>query len=284
MSITRMKTIVDEIRHLRPWPPVALRVVQLSREPAVLPNDLVEVLQTDAALTARVLKLCNSAYYGFQRQVASLQEAGNRLGSQALVHLVLTTCVERAFEGNSSITPARARRLWERSVMNALSASHLATIHGEVDRNVAYTAGLLCNFGHLVLDAHLEELRDEIQAYRSAGVDMLEAERAAVGLDHGQIAGRMMRRWNFPEALVDAVEHHHAPERAAVDPQLAAITHLGEAMTHAVALGEGLDGLAYQLSDKALGLTGLTQARLAALEDSLMAELQRARLIVQTAA
>ncbi len=78
MQNDKTKTILDGVHHLRPWPPVAMKVMELSRHEDVSPTDLVAVLQTDAALTARVLSHCNSAQYGFQREVNSLQEAGTR--------------------------------------------------------------------------------------------------------------------------------------------------------------------------------------------------------------
>lgn len=282
-TIDRINKVLDEILHLRPWPPVALRVLKLSRLPDVGPTELVTVLQTDAAFTAQVLRLCNSAYYGFQREVTSLAEAGNRLGTTTLVNLVLTSCVGESFCGTSQEPGQRPRKLWEHSIMNALGTSWLASIHGGVDRNVAYTAGLLQNIGCSVLDSHLQTLRPEILELRANGMDALQAERAVVGLDHAQIGGRLLRRWGFPDVLVDAVESHHAPEKASVDPVLTSLVHLGGSLTDAIALGEGLENLAYTLSDRALGLTGLTVEKLGRMEEALMLELTRARDLVQAA-
>ena len=279
----RLRQILDEIRNLRPWPPVAMKVMELSRQPNVSPSELIGILQTDAALTARVLKLCNSAFYGFQREVSSLQEAGTRLGSTALVNLVLTSCVGRAFNGDKPVNSAHARRLWEHSVMNALTASCLAALNGKVDRNVAYTAGLLQNIGYIVLDSHLDDLRGEIQAQREEGLSAIEAERAVVGFDHAQIGARLLKRWEFPATLVEAVQFHHDPQKAFVDGQLASLIHVGEAMTRAIALGEGMDQVAFELNATTLGLSGLTHAQLSSIERTLMSDLTRARDLVQAA-
>ncbi|MFT7487467.1 MAG: putative nucleotidyltransferase with HDIG domain [Candidatus Paceibacteria bacterium] len=279
----RLRVILDEIHNLCPWAPVATKVMHLSRKPDVVPSELVSILQTDAAFTARVLKLCNSAFYGFQREVSSLQEAGNRLGVSALVNLVLTSCVGRAFCGEESHNSARSRRLWEHSVMNALAASWLADLHGGVDKNVAYTAGLLQNIGYIVLDSHLQDLRQEIRAQRLAGKSMLESERLVVGFDHAQIGARLLKRWDFPTVLVDTVLHHHNPKNSEAQPTLTSLVHIAESMTRAIAKGEGLGQLAFALSDRALGLSGLTQAQLEGMEENLMHELMRARDLVQAA-
>lgn len=283
MVAERLKLVLDEIRTLEPWPPVATKVLRLSQRDDVVPSELVAVIQTDSGLTARVLKLCNSAFYGFQRRIATLPEAGNLLGVQALVNLVLTTCVQQEFRIAGKRDPERARRLWERSVMNALAASLLASFDAEVDRNRAYTAGLLQNIGHLVIDDFLDEHKEEVSRERAAGLDMLAAERKVLGIHHAQIGARLARRWGLPDLIVDVIENHHTPERATIEPRLAAVTHLAESVTYALALGEGLDGLAYTLSESALGLTGFDRGRFEAMEELLLDELRKARQLVEAA-
>ncbi len=283
MVAERLKLVLDEIRNVKPWPPVATKILRLSQQEDVVPSELVAVLQTDAGLTARILKLCNSAFYGFQRQISSLPEAGNLLGVQPLVNLVLTTCVQQEFTGSKSHGAVRGRRLWERSVMNALAASLLASINGEVDRNKAYTAGLLQNIGHTVIDDFLEEHCDEIRSERAAGADMLAAEKKVLGIQHAQIGARLARRWGLPDVVVDVIENHHTPEQAQLDKKLTAVAHLAESITYALALGEGLDGLAYSMSDSAMGLTGIDRGRFEAIEDVLLAELSKAQQLVNAA-
>jgi putative nucleotidyltransferase with HDIG domain len=284
MAIERTREVLSSLKNLTPWPPVAMRILEISRQEDVMSSDLVNVLRTDVAFTARILKLTNSAFYGFQREIDSLHAAGNRLGTKALVSLVLTSCVGQSFSGAKRTDDVRARRLWEHSVMNGLAAGCLAGINGDVDRNTAYTAGLLQDMGYIVISGHLQETRDEIRAERNAGATELEAERIVHGLDHAQIGARLLRHWKFPEKLVDAVHHHHDPENAQVDSVLTSLVNLGAGVTKAVALGEGLHNMAYGLSDGTLGLAGLTHGQLERMEALLMLELARARDLVQQAA
>lgn len=277
----RTRRLLDEVRQLSPWPEVAGRVLRLSQDPDVVPSELVEVIQTDPALTAKVLRLCNSAYYGFRREIASLTEAGNALGVHALVNLVLTGCAARYFRTGGRGDAAKA--LWERSMMNAFSAQLLARVHGGVDPDRAYTVALIQNIGHLVIDDFLVECREEIEDARASGLDLLEAEREVLGMNHAQIGARLARRWGFPDVLVDTIEFHHTPERAAVDPELAGIAHLAESITYALALGEGLDTLAYAFSDSALGLTGIDRVGFLSMEERLLRELDKARDVLAAA-
>lgn len=283
MVTERLTAILEGIRNLPAWPPVAARVLELAQREEVVPRELAAVIQTDAGLTARTLKLCNSAHYGFQRTIASLAEAANRLGVQTLVNLVLTSCAAREFNVNGTVSGQRRKRLWERSVMNAIAADLLASVHGGVDHHRAYTLALLQNIGHIVIDDFLEEYADEIAAARRSGLDMLEAERAVLGIDHGRIGGRLARRWGLPETIVEGIVNHHHPELAELDPELVAIAHLAESITYALALGEGLDGLAYTMSSSAVGLTGIGPTAFASLEQQLLEELQRARDLIDGA-
>lgn len=277
---TTVDDVLEEIRSLEPLPQVALRVMQLAGSEDLIPRELVEVLQTDAAITAKVLKLCNSAYYGFRREIASLHEAGNLLGCTTLVNLVLTSCAGRYFRNYGNQSRSSARRWWERSVGCALAASQLAGLRGGVDRNRAYTAGLLQNVGQLVVDRFLPEIGANLEREVAAGVRRLDAEEMLLGMNHAEIGARLAERWNFPAVLVDAIRHHHEPEKATVDPLLVSFAHLGEIVVQQLEIGEGLEPLAYELKSSALGLAGMTREGFEALEDELRAEIGRAKDLV----
>jgi len=265
--------ILAEIKSLEPLPQVAMRVVELASHEDVIPGELVAVIQTDAAITAKVLKLCNSALFGFQREIASLSEAGNLLGVTTLVNLVLTSCAGRYFRDYGRGDARAAQELWERSVASALAASLLARIQGRADKNRAYTGGLLANVGQLVLQRFLPEERTRLQRAIEHGATALEAEREVLGLDHAEIGARLAERWNFPELLIDTIRHHHEPQAARVDPVLAALAHLGEVLGSAAIHGSE----AGELDPRALTLAGLRPAALEGLEDRLRTELAKAR-------
>ena len=154
---------------------------------------------------------------------------------------------------------------------------------GELDPDLAYTAGLLCNFGYLVLDAHLVDCAAELDARRAAGDYESQAERAVLGIDHARVAGRMMRRWEFPELLVDAVEHHHEPGRASLDPALCAVVGLAERLADAVEAGEDLRALEDPAGEEVFRLTGLDPTSLRGYEVALQLEMERARALAMAA-
>ncbi len=282
MSPTQtLQSILDDVKSLEPLPQVAMRVMTLSSKPDLAPRELVEVIQTDAGLTAKVLKLCNSAYYGFRREIASLPEAGNLLGCSTLVNLVVTSCTAMYFRNYGGQSAAAARHQWERSITTAISASLLAQVKGGVDRNRCYTVGLLENVGHLVMERFLPDVRSELEGELLSGATRLEAEHAVLGIHHGEIGAQLAERWDFPEVLVDAIRHHHEPRRARIDPTLVGLAHLAEMGAQRHETSAGRERETYEFCDVALTQAGMSREQFDALEPRLATEIRRAEDLIK---
>jgi HD-like signal output (HDOD) protein len=276
---TSIVEILNQVRAIDPFPEVANKVLALSNRDDVIPSDLIEVIQVDAILTAKVLRLCNSAYYGFRREIASLQEAGNLLGVHSIVNLVLTSTTKGYFNSNSE-SGAGKRDQWQKCVANALSSRLVARLHGRVDEERAYTVGLLQNIGHLVLEPHLTAETDALRWEVAKGANLFDAEHTILGLQHAEIGARMAQRWGLPNVLIDTIRYHHAPHRATEDPVLAATNHLAETLRWAVGLGDGIGDLSYDVAKSALALTGLSTADFLGLDEVLAADLGRAQGLI----
>lgn len=272
--------ILQQIRSLEPLPEVAAKVLELSGRSDVVPSELVAVIQTDVAMTAKVLKLTNSAYYGFRREIASIHEAGNLLGVSVLVNLVLTACTGRYFRTASGGDPDSTRRQWERSVENALAASLLARSIGGVDQNRAYTVGLLQNLGLSVLGRFLQERGADMNRAIAGGMSPLAAEALVLGLDHAEVGALLAERWGFPEVLVDTIRFHHEPDHATCDPLLAHIVHLADEVTSALRSESNGAGTSAVLRNGAVALEQLGGLELEALAQELAEELQQAKEFV----
>ncbi|MCC7010946.1 MAG: HDOD domain-containing protein [Planctomycetes bacterium] len=275
--------LLDEIKSVEPLPQVASRVMQISSQADVVPRDLVEVIQTDAGITAKVLKLCNSALYGFKREIASLPEAGNLLGVSTLVNLVLTSCAGRYFRDYGYCDPEATLKLWEQSISTAFAGGAIAQRTGKADRNRAYTIGLLENLGHLVLARFVPENRESMYAELSRGTDLLSAESTIYGLNHAEIGARLAERWNFPEILIDAIHFHHTPLQSKVDANMASVAHTAEMVTHRFGFGATAGEPEYVLDTGALDRLGLGGGGLDQLEEPLRAELSKAKRILEIA-
>lgn len=282
-----LKDLMFEMRSLEPFPGVAARVLELSGRKDVIPSELIDLVQTDPGITSKVLKLCNSAYYGFQREIASLHEAGNLLGVTTLVNLVLTSSAGKYFKDNGKSGGGGMERRWEECVANAIGSRIIASRHGKVDPERAYTAGLLENIGHLVLDRFLDSSMEAIRAVALSGTDLIDAEKRVLGMHHAEIGARLTTRWSLPELLVDVIRHHHHPELAGEGRELAATIHLAEILTQQVQAEQAepteqgeFGGLMYEINESACEITGLSREDLSELTELLGQEMARAREFV----
>jgi HD-like signal output (HDOD) protein len=277
---TQLKNIVADLRSLAPFPTVATSVLALASDDDTGPEDIVKLIQTDPGLTGKVLKLCNSAYYGFQREIASLKEASNMLGVRTLTNLVLTSSAGNYFQDHGKATGNSQDDLWEQCVTNAIAARLIARHHRRTDPERAYTAGLLQNVGHLVLDRFYGDEHQQVQCHINNGTTRLQAEKAVIGIHHAEIGARLSSRWMLPEVLVDTIRYHHEPQNAETDPALAGTIHLAEAIARATLGDSDASTIVYEISEAAYDLTDLCAGDLADLDMDLQSEMQKARDLV----
>lgn len=279
-----IQEILKDVQSLEPLPAVGLKVLELSEKPDIVPGELTELIQTDAALTAKVLKLANSALYGCSREIASIHEAGTRLGTRVLTNLVVTGCAARHFRDYGGQDPRAVQHSWELSVSNAIAASLLASISGAVEKHRAYTAGLLQDIGQLVLERYFRREQQAIRDELARGADLLQAEKAVLGLSHADVGARLAARWNLPELLVDTILCHHEPERARCDPLLASFVHLGSQVVQMTEAESGTpEERCYPLHEAAFSTSGFDAIALASVEETLVKELARASELLQLA-
>ncbi len=271
-----LKDIILEMRSLEPFPQVASAVLQLAGRSGVQPSEVIEVVQTDPGITGKVLKLCNSAYYGFQREVGSLREAGNMLGVDTLVNLVLTSSANKYFRDYGGAPQKVREALWTRSITQALASRLIATQQGYENPDRAYTAGLMQNIGQIVLDRFYAGESTRVEAEVACGRSVLQAERVVLGINHAEVGARLSTEWNLPSFLVDTIRHHHEPEKATIDPLLTSTVHLAETVLDLEPADKALR-LPFEVSEAALELTGLDPADFESIQMQLELEMQRAQ-------
>lgn len=249
--------ILKALDDLPPMPQVVVKVQKLMADPRAGQRDLAKVLQTDAALVARVLRLANSAYYGYKGKVASLERATVLLGQQTIKELIMTAGASKLLEKKLPGYGWSSDELWRHSLAVGLSAKIIAERTKPELAGDAYLAGLIHDVGKLVLDPYLLERR---QAFKTVLADetstFLDAERKVLGFDHAELGGQVGQRWSFPENLATAVTFHHRPSRVKGSP-MAYMVHLANYIAHSGGFGFGDDDLVLTLEDGTLGQLGL---------------------------
>ncbi len=274
-----LKSIVMDMRSLEAFPKVATSVLSVANQPGVIPADVIDIVQTDVGITGKVLKLCNSAYYGFQREVGSLQEAGNMLGTDTLVNLVLTSSANKFFRSAGQVSPDRQEELWTNSITQALASRLIAQRFGYENPDRAYTTGLMQNIGTIVMDRFYNDELGHVMAEVQAGRSPIAAERAILGIHHAEIGARLATKWELPESLTDTIRFHHDPGNANVDRLLASTVHLAETMMPAPN-GDGTpQAMLHDVCEAAFELTGLTPEDFELLREELEVELKKAQAL-----
>ncbi len=245
---------------LEPLPGHVLEAMRLLDDLTSSAESVAEVLGRDPVLAARVLRLANSALYMRARRVANLRDAVVLVGFGAVRSLLFTAVAYDAFTPGAPGYGLDRVRMWQHALAVATVARHLARTR-ELDGEAAFVAGLLHDIGKIALSHSLEEQYRAVLAAVEGGADFVEAERAVVGCDHAQVGAEAARRWNLPEPLVQAIEHHHRPDEAAA-LGLADVVHVADALSVMLGFGVGTDQLMHRCSEGALERLGLTQEEL----------------------
>ena len=208
--INQIRTKLEEIRDLPTLPVVAQEARRIIDDPNSNMNNLVHVIEGDMALTSRILRIANSAYYGVPRKIDNLKMALVILGMKEINNLVTTITVMRLFPSDHEYSTFDIPRFWKHSAICAELTIGLYEGLRMHPPSSAYIAGLLHDVGKLVLaqyffDYFLKCLKIAVDDELS----LAEAEINTLGIDHGHIGSWLIKRWNIPDEICDAVAKHH---------------------------------------------------------------------------
>ncbi len=242
---------------LEPLPGHVLEAMHLLDDLNSTADQVAEVIGRDPVLAARVLRLANSALYMRTRRVATLREAVVLVGFAAVRSLLVTAVAYDAFARGAPGYGLDRGKMWEHALAVATVARHLAQAR-QLPGEAAFVAGLLHDMGKMALSYSLQEQYQAVMEAVRNGADFVEAERAVLGWDHAQVGAEAARRWNLPEALVEAIEYHHRPDELP-EPSLADAVHVADALSTMLGFGVGTDQLLYRCSEQALERLGLSQ-------------------------
>ncbi|MBA2133743.1 HDOD domain-containing protein [Capillibacterium thermochitinicola] len=242
--MTPLDLVERRMRELPTLPLVAQRVVGLLDNPSSSAADLEQVIKHDQALTARVLKLVNSAYYGYPRHITTVGQAIVILGYKTLKELVLSISIADLFRMRGEAKVFNRAALWQHAVVTAIGARILARRAGLPFEEDVFIAGLLHDIGVLFLDLCLNAEFDEIVALTTtAGVPLVRAEEKVLGFNHTQVGKMVAEKWNFPPFLVEVIRHHHRPVQTRNHWVAVALVFLADNLAQETGVGflEGYD-------------------------------------------
>ncbi len=272
--------ILDRVDELPPLPAVAARIMSMADEERTSALDLAQVISTDQALTAKLIRVSNSAYYGFARRVSTVREAVLVLGFKQVRQLVVGASVMNGFKRNWALDDGAfdLDLFWGHSVATAVGAEAIAKATHTARPEDAFTAGILHDIGRLVICQVMPtEFASAVSRAKQSHTSLHETERELTGYDHAEVGRALGERWRFPWHLAEAIATHH-------DESLQPADGLGGVIAQAnrLALHYGL----YCGYDDEHGSVGPMPADLAAIEQkagSIDRVLERALAFIESA-
>ncbi|MHC4661181.1 MAG: HDOD domain-containing protein [Planctomycetota bacterium] len=232
-----MRKKIEEIKDLPTLPIVVLRLNELLRLPSTSAQDIGELLQQDPVISARTLRLVNSAYYGFPRKIASITRAIVILGFQKVRDLALTVSVMDIFKGRSDALFS-PESFWLHAITSAIACETVARSVRSPEMKDAFMGGLLHDVGRMLLARNFGvEFAAAVQHMQKHNVPLVEAERAILNFDHGLIGEWLTEKWRFPPKLVKAIRYHHVPDVAREDTGYVYLVHTADVIARAIDVG-----------------------------------------------
>lgn len=211
---------VKQISHIATLPEVTLGIIELVENPNSSAQDLNELIGRDPALSARVLKVVNSAFYGLPRQIGSINRAISMLGLNAVKNIAIAASLAKLFRGGALCDRFDAKELWDHSIAVATAARLLAKEARMSSVDEAFLGGLMHDIGIMVElqsdRAKLVKVFNDMQFDGQGNplIDFRMVERAVYGADHGHFGEALCEQWKFPRSLAMACAHHHDPMSA----------------------------------------------------------------------
>jgi putative nucleotidyltransferase with HDIG domain len=248
-AILTYDDVVKNLDDLPSLPAVVMELLNSIDQEDIDISVLARKVSHDQALTAKTLRLANSSQFGLQVKVTTIQQAVTYLGFQATRNLVLAAAVTGCFPAGRC-PGFNDKAFWRHSIATAACAKVLAR-QMRFNQDYAFTAGLLHDIGRLVLVSCFPQQYAQAIAYRAAhDCSLLDAERAALGVDHVEAGVALGEHWNFSTTMTHALAHHHSPEAIGAG-FLATIVHLADAVAHALDLAGEADEAAPTVSSVA---------------------------------
>ncbi len=234
----RYRRIVESIDRLPSLPSIAARLIDVVNSPESSADDAAELIEKDPALTTKILRLANSAFYGMPRSISSVSSAVVILGFNTIRSVALSATIVKMFPKGTGAAPFDYMRFWRHSIVSAMVARSIARRLFNfmmLDPEGAFCAGLLHDIGRLIFQQYVpEDCVGACELARTRAIPLIEAEMEVMGITHARIGSILADKWALPIDLENALVFHHEPQAATSGKELVATIHLADIICHAI--------------------------------------------------
>jgi putative nucleotidyltransferase with HDIG domain len=250
--------ILASIKKLPTFSPTVLQLGQLLNDEDAGPGEYEAVVQVDPALTANLLRLANSAHFGFSRKIGNVREAITLLGLRRLFELGTMAAIQAVVPPTLPGYGIDSSAYWCHSVAVAVLAERLAKERRLAIPALTFTSGLLHDIGKLVISSFLAEQTEALRQALAKGVtSLVQCERELLGADHCQFGAELAAAWNLPDEVVRVIARHHEPSAGDTTDIIVDLTHAADCLSHSLGFGADVGELQRQVDEKAVARLGL---------------------------
>lgn len=229
--------LVQDVTGLVSLPEVCIRVSKMVDDPNCCALDIGRVISKDSALTARLLRIVNSAFYQFPQKIETVSRAIAIVGNRDLRDLVLAAKISGIFE-KMSTDLIDLDQFWRHGIYTGVLSRLIAVRCDVLHRERLFIAGLMHDIGQLIISYKLPGLaRAAMMRSLTEDMPLYKAEQDVMGFDHAQVAAELMKSWNFPESHQVATLYHHEPGLSHASTLECAIVHMADALSHMAETG-----------------------------------------------
>ncbi len=271
---TTVSQLIAKVRTVYSLPQTFHRLQEVVQNPDSSMSDIGEVLMSDQALSARILQLANSSFYGFPSRIETISHAVTMIGAEQMVALVQGTCVASIFN-RVPRDLVNMELFWKHSIACGVTARIIAARRREPNTERFFLLGLLHDIGRLVIFQHLPE--EAAAALEQAGRErrlLFQAESAILGFDHATVGYDLLRTWKLPGRLCEPIKMHHTYNGSSLYPIETAVLHTADVIVNAMRCGSSGERYVPPLHGPHWELAGLGPDMIGPLEKEIHRQLE----------
>ncbi len=235
------------------------KIMEAINDPDADVHEIADIISSDIGLTAKILRLVNSSYFGLSTKVATIPHSLNIIGLSPLSTLVLASALINQFDGIPEYF-VTTESFWSHNVACGIAARQISKLKGLGNEELLYIAGMVHDIGSLLIyQEYPEKAKKALNQCNEWGINLVNAEKSALGFDHTQVGGALMEKWNLPQIIKETTEYHHQPLNAPQYKEEAAIVHLADYIVQSNQLGSSGEIQSFALDKRVLQFLDLPE-------------------------
>ncbi|MBK8267459.1 MAG: HDOD domain-containing protein [Planctomycetes bacterium] len=281
-SMKFVESVIAESPDIATMPEVTVKIIDIVENPKSKMEDLHDVIRNDPALSARILKVVNSALYGLPASVANIDRAIVLLGLSAVKNIAIATSMTHLFNGQSGIAGFSLNDIWRHSVGMGVGAKLVYSSRKRPGGDEAFLAGLIADLGMLIERQALgQQMAEVIQHFLEDGGDYCALEQEYMGANHQQFGLAITKQWRFPDAICKTNGYHHDPLSLPVkDRELPMSVYLADVLACRLQVGFCTMPADQPIEQEVINELGMTDGMLASICDQMPEHIRAAEAIL----